>query len=68
MSPEGARLYATTNPDSPYHWLMTEYLNNKDLRDRRILWSDHYTMVECPGSFVPVKMRKTGTELAGSSI
>jgi hypothetical protein len=24
MSPEGARLYGTTNPDSPYHWLKTQ--------------------------------------------
>jgi hypothetical protein len=28
MSPEGARLYATTNPDSPHHWLKSEYLDN----------------------------------------
>ena len=32
MSPEGARLYGTTNPDSPYHWLKTDYLDNADLR------------------------------------
>lgn len=31
MSPEGARLYGTTNPDSPYHWLKTDYLDNADL-------------------------------------
>jgi len=37
MSPEGARLYGTTNPDSPYHWLKTEYLDNAELRDRKIL-------------------------------
>ena len=32
MSPEGARLYGTTNPDSPYHWLKAEYLDNPELR------------------------------------
>jgi len=48
MSPEGARLYATTNPDSPYHWLKAQYLNNQDLRDKKILWSDHFTMADNP--------------------
>ena len=48
MSPEGARLYGTTNPDSPYHWLMTDYLNNQDLRARHILWSEHFTMADNP--------------------
>jgi hypothetical protein len=32
MSPEGARLYGTTNLDSPYHWLKTGYLDNAELR------------------------------------
>jgi len=27
MSVEGAQLFATTNPDSPAHWLKTEYLD-----------------------------------------
>jgi len=26
MSVEDAKLFGTTNPDSPYHWLKTEYL------------------------------------------
>jgi PBSX family phage terminase large subunit len=48
MSPQGARLYATTNPDSPYHWLKSEYLDNEELRTSRILWSDHFTMDDNP--------------------
>ena len=48
MSPEGARLYGTTNPDSPYHWLKTDYLDNVDLRAKNILWSDHFTMADNP--------------------
>jgi len=32
MSPKGARLYATTNPDSPYHWIKTEVLDNPNYR------------------------------------
>lgn len=30
MSPPGARFYATTNPDNPYHWVKTKVLENKD--------------------------------------
>ena len=31
LSVEGARLYATTNPDAPTHWLKTVYIDNKKL-------------------------------------
>ena len=48
MSPEGAWLYATTNPDSPYHWLKTNYLDNPELKANKILWSDHFTMADNP--------------------
>ncbi len=48
MSPEGARLYGTTNPDSPHHWLKTAYLDNPELREKRILWSKHFTMADNP--------------------
>lgn len=48
MSPEGSRLYGTTNPDSPYHWLKTDYLDNADLRAKHLLWSDHFTMADNP--------------------
>lgn len=44
MSPEGARLYGTTNPDSPFHWLKANYLDNEELRTGGILWSQHFTM------------------------
>lgn len=30
LSVAGARLYATTNPDSPYHWLKTDFIDRKD--------------------------------------
>ena len=29
MSPEGARLYGSTNAESPYHWLKTEVLDSE---------------------------------------
>lgn len=46
LSPPGARLYGSTNADSPYHWLYTEYLDKKELRD--LLWWDTYTMADNP--------------------
>jgi PBSX family phage terminase large subunit len=48
MSPEGARLYGTTNPDSPYHWLKADYLDNEKLKAKGILYTDHYTMADNP--------------------
>jgi PBSX family phage terminase large subunit len=48
MSPRGARLYGTTNPDSPYHWLKVAYLDNPELRSKQILWSDHFAMADNP--------------------
>ena len=30
LSEPGAKLFGTTNPDSPYHWLKTEYIDNED--------------------------------------
>ena len=35
LSLEGARLYGTTNPDSPAHWLLRDYLLRADV------WLDH---------------------------
>ncbi len=31
LSVDGAQLFGTTNPDSPFHWLKKEYLDRKDL-------------------------------------
>jgi PBSX family phage terminase large subunit len=31
LSVPGAQLFGTSNPDSPYHWLKTQYLDNPDL-------------------------------------
>lgn len=33
LSEPGAKLFATTNPDVPTHWLLTEYLKNEKLTD-----------------------------------
>jgi PBSX family phage terminase large subunit len=31
MSVENSKAFLTTNPDSPYHWLLTEYIENPEL-------------------------------------
>ena len=47
MSPKGARLYATTNPDNPMHWLNTEYLTNPQVLEKD-LYHLHMTMDDNP--------------------
>ena len=44
LSIQGARFYGTTNPDSAYHWLMTDYLSRPDLDLKR--W--HFTLEDNP--------------------
>jgi PBSX family phage terminase large subunit len=46
MSPSGARFYATTNPDSPYHWLREDLLDNKDMQDD--LFVEHFGLDDNP--------------------
>ena len=46
MSPPGARLYATTNPDNPMHWLNTDFLQKPGLE--RDLFHLHMTMDDNP--------------------
>jgi PBSX family phage terminase large subunit len=48
MSPKGARLYGSTNPDSPMHWLKTDYLDDPVLRKKKLLYSLHVTMDDNP--------------------
>jgi hypothetical protein len=44
MSPAGARLYGSTNPDQPMHWLKTDYLDKKELIHKGDLFHLHMTM------------------------
>jgi PBSX family phage terminase large subunit len=48
MSPAGARMYMTCNPDSPYHWLKKEYIDNVKLQAKRGIQSLHFTMDDNP--------------------
>lgn len=46
LSTEGAKMFGTTNPDSPRHWLKTEYLDNPEIDVYRIkfLLDDNTTL------------------------
>jgi PBSX family phage terminase large subunit len=48
MSVEGARLYATTNTDTPFHYIKTDFLDNKELRKSGRLWSEHFELEDNP--------------------
>jgi PBSX family phage terminase large subunit len=46
MSPDGARLYATTNPDNPFHYLFQEVISNKEMaQDLEVI---HFTLDDNP--------------------
>lgn len=44
MSPEGARIYGTTNADSPFHYLYTDYINNQKKIEDGFLETIRFTM------------------------
>ena len=46
MSPEGAKLFATTNPDAPKHWLKRDYLDR--LHELPDWYVEHFTMDDNP--------------------
>jgi len=49
LSIEGSKLFATTNPDSPFHWLKLEYLdreNELDLKRFKFILSDNPSLTE----------------------
>lgn len=48
MSPEGARAYFTTNPDSPFHYVKTDILDHPGLRAKGWVWSEHFTLADNP--------------------
>lgn len=58
LSVPGARLFGTTNPDSPAHWLKTNYIDRAD----ELKWGVwHFTMDDNPAltpEFVAAKKRE----------
>lgn len=48
MSVEGARSYGTTNPDTPFHYLKTDYIDNKELKRQGKLFVEHFELDDNP--------------------
>lgn len=48
MSPAGARAYVTTNPDNPFHWLKTEFIENRKLIAKGGIKTIHFTLDDNP--------------------
>jgi PBSX family phage terminase large subunit len=46
MSPDGARLYGTTNPDNPYHYLKTDYIDNEKKLTSNYVKALHFTLAD----------------------
>lgn len=44
MSDDAARLYATTNPDNPFHYLKKNYLDNEEMKGSGYISSIHFVM------------------------
>lgn len=48
LSVKGAKLYATTNPDSPYHYLYTEYITDEEKLKSGMVKSYHFMLDDNP--------------------
>ncbi len=48
LSHDGARFYATTNPDTPSHWVKTDVIDNEGLRRSGDLFYMQCTMADNP--------------------
>ena len=44
----GAKIFWTMNPDSPYHYIFREYINNKELKEKGIVKVWHFTLEDNP--------------------
>jgi PBSX family phage terminase large subunit len=48
LSVRGAKLYGTTNPDSPYHYLYTEYIDSEEKLSSGMVKVYHFTLDDNP--------------------
>jgi PBSX family phage terminase large subunit len=60
LSVPGAQLFGTTNPDSPFHWLKTDFLDNPDLEINRF----HFKITDNP-SLTQDYIRNISKEYSG---
>ena len=45
---KGAQMFWTMNPDSPYHYIYTDYIKNQELKDKGVVKVWHYTLDDNP--------------------
>jgi hypothetical protein len=48
MSVAMPRFYGSTNPDTPHHYIKTEFLDNVEMRKSGDLWSEHFELADNP--------------------
>lgn len=48
LSVKGAKLYGTTNPDTPYHYLYTEYITDKEKLEIGMVTVYHFVLDDNP--------------------
>lgn len=60
LSMPGAKLFGTTNPDSPYHWMKVDYLDNTELNLRRFKFKLDDNIFLDPEYVASLKMEYTG--------
>lgn len=64
LSVDGARLFATTNPDSPAHWLKKDFLDKEHTEPDLSLWSVHFVIDDNP-SLSDLKKRQYKAQFHG---
>lgn len=45
---KGAQMFWTMNPDSPYHYIYKEYINNQELKEQGVVKVWHFTLNDNP--------------------
>lgn len=57
LSLKGSRGYGSTNPENPYHFLKTEYIDSNEKRQTRDFWSEKFLLEDNPNLDESVKAR-----------
>ncbi len=57
LSLKGSRAYGSTNPENPYHFLKTDYIDSNSKRDSGDFWSEKFLLDDNPNIDESVKAR-----------
>lgn len=69
LSLDGARAYMTMNPDSPYHYINTDYISNQTLLESGDVKAFHFTLYDnpyLPRSYIAQMERRYPTGTIGN--